>query len=965
LTEIGVAMLLFMLVAGSVTATATRSIMRDADAQLTRAATAALTTVLAQVEAGGYQNAMKGVRADGLPLCENSSDLCVDVGPYPQVPVSLQVGVIRTTQGGATVTSAEVTASVTVPGGSEVARSVTVLAPADGFDTGERGVFRVTFDGPAPATVAVLDRATDVSVGTASVTDGLAIVKVDPQRCTATQPCRLALSSQAPYFEERGASSGVGLRIETARRSLVATPGRVVDVSAGTVAIGAISSSATIALAADRNGRQSPREPGSVCLWLQLDSGPAPVCNTEDATKIDALRVPFDPSAPQLLAPVPAGTPWPVSVDRGDGSCPEVAGQRGHRASGWSPQAVCTSWTWGHPATWEVSGQTTMSFSSATLQLPAGTSSITATAVWSGDSARPAVGFGSDPLWAKPREALPCTHDATCDPVKLGSPPEALLCPGKHCLSVASLAPQFTGPRRGQFQVLGGELSGANIFAFPLAFVDGDDDEVTLKVVESPTSGTLRLDNGAGPVLSAGSELGTFEGSGTVNLHFTGTSGNQLVRFAVELSDGSQTVREALAINRGAYTWTVKVDQDRVLAAQGTSQPLSFTAVGADGAPRPGGLVNVAVVAQATPTQPLDSFQVTADSSGQGTLSLDLTSAPSAGEYLIRFTPADSPINGSGAPAVSVPLTVLAAPASLDLTAVTVAQGATGNATVSATDLSGAPMADVVVRLAFASGTPLPADAGLHLDRFRCVTGTSGTCTFDVSADTAVLSGSYRLEATSGSFSANADVTVLPVVTSFDARPLVVAQGFDGPLVITVRDGAGTGIAGVNVNASLAQATPGITVQSGSFTNSNGQVDLLVTASSQATTGPAGVQLSAAGVGATARILVAGRPASIAFDRSNVSLTRAGSTQLVVTVRDAAGTLLPRIELRSEVDGPFLADARRFTGTEGTASFTLEGLREIGLGQLRLQACPTYTTSANCSEGIDGSIPVTVTAGGN
>jgi uncharacterized delta-60 repeat protein len=349
LPEIGIAILVFLLVAGAITTALTGVVGTDASAQQRRVAQAELAAVLSLVTAAGYDYADDPSTVPGLPRCEDEASVCVSVGAHPQVPVDFEVERRRSRVGAARVDTAVVTASLRVPGGPLVSRSVTLVSPGDGLASGTHAAVRVVFDGEEPASAVLLDHATNAVVAITRVRDRSAVFTVSDGTCAPAAPCRLALHPALPYFEE----GSVGLSAPAVRQRIEAHAGQVTDVRARTVAVSPV----TIDVVAGPDLTPA-RDPGSVCLWIHLPDISAPMCNTGDPATIDATRVSLDPDRPELSVPVPAGRAWPLTVDRGDGTCPAVPGQVGHRASGWSELAVCTSHTWGHPSSFLTGGTT-------------------------------------------------------------------------------------------------------------------------------------------------------------------------------------------------------------------------------------------------------------------------------------------------------------------------------------------------------------------------------------------------------------------------------------------------------------------------------------------------------------------------------------------------------------------------------------------------------------------------------
>lgn len=828
-----------------------------------------------------------------------------------------------------------------VPGAApQVTRRIN--APVAGFSPGE-GSVRVTLTGDyhhLPGPVFLLPVAAPDAPVTSGTPDahGVVLLHAAANRCTTTAPCMLGLTPTT----EPASAAGYGLVHSTATgpgAQLALTTGRLAEASATVTKLG----SASVQLwATNDDGGHAATNPvaGSVCLWAKfVDNGAeqvVPMCNS-GADPGSITLTSYKPTWSQqdgsgLTLPLPTDTPISLTTDAPDGACRHAPGMLGSvpaagsgadHPAGWLPAAVCTSWTWGQPATWAAAGTAPGPATDISVTLHPGADD-TYRLTWSGPAARPAGGVGTDPTWAKPREAVGCAFDGTCRSQADSDVPESTECPTDmpYCLSGADTAPQLTDPVSGAVQ-----LAADGTTSFPLAFRDLDRNPITATVTRLPADGVLATADG--PVSVGSSLLDGADSPASVTMSYTPAAGSSGLRsFTVAVRDSHGATRTVdIGLSHAVLGWTVTGAD--ITAAQGaTAVPVSVTVTGTDGKPRAGAAVTFTApdagitFADATATTGTDGVATTAASFG----------AAPAGAHPITATVGESGRTGT--------VTAVVTPTVGDLTleATGGPQGGRGTVLVTARDQAGAPFRGAPVTVVALAGTA--ASDHVYPDFAGCVTGADGTCGVSLVIEGTATAGGYTVRGTSGPLVANAAVLVRSVPTQLAVTGGgTVTQGGTSELTGVLRDGAGDplpstsltpGTAGGGVALAPASVTTGPT---GTFT-------FTVSAATSAVTGTRPITVTAAGQALTVPLTVAGAPA--ALTAAPVTLAQGGTGSLQVTVADGTGAPLPSAGVSfTAAAGGLSVSSHASTDARGTAT---------GI----LTVAPTTPA---------GSYPVTVTSG--
>lgn len=198
--ELGVAVGLFVLVAGLITATITGSVSTEVNQRTQGALTTTLTDLVTAVEANPYSQLIENSWTP--PSSCTSTDKgtaatsCVTVlGTRYTVHYSRQVGPDVAGQSTGSAAYISITATTTGPDGHTVSYSAQVDEPVVGYQTGDGvlelrlGIAQQGFDGP----VYLMHGTTQVASGRPD-TNGVVLLRAAASTCTTTSPCTVALT---------------------------------------------------------------------------------------------------------------------------------------------------------------------------------------------------------------------------------------------------------------------------------------------------------------------------------------------------------------------------------------------------------------------------------------------------------------------------------------------------------------------------------------------------------------------------------------------------------------------------------------------------------------------------------------------------------------------------------------------------------------------------------------------------
>lgn len=964
--ELAIAMAIFLLLASVVTLAVGSSTAASHRQHLQSAASAALDQAVGELANASYDSLVSDDFVPPSPCTSGPIGAAATSCLYPlgKAAGSLVVhwsAVVASAGGGSS--SVELTGYATLADGQHLSASQTVDAPSSGYVSGE-GSVRVSLAGLGglrPSSLAVplllLDQngnkvaAASVNPGNGGL--GVALFHVPAGDCAPGAPCHLGLRSgtDGSWLPSTASTSGVALSAAS-----VIGPGAAITVEPGTLveASGALyqTASAELALEATNSGGQAGVPPaasaGSVCLWLSFNDGVAqrsePFCNSTAATSITTATYVPNPAEPDFTLALPVGVPLSLSVDNPDGSCPQVGGMVGDTTGGWVPAAVCTSWTWGVPATL-TSGGTTRAFSGSSLTLSPGTTSDT-TVTWSDTSASggvwaaasPASGYAGEPTWGKPREAAGCAFDGSC--LSLGTTvPESSLCPAQHCLSVAHFAPELTSPASGPAGVATVAVSGSSTpFALGVSDPDTDNPPVSLKVTVTsvPTQGSVSFN---GQVVSAGQVLvsnaaSPWSGQLTYNAP-TQLNGTDTMTLSL---DGGQGVVVSKTIGFYSQVAPWALSASPVTAAQNSSAvSLPVTVTGTDGKALSG-----VQVSASSPNAGLSFTGATSNPSGVADLSVAVAAA-SAGVHQFTLTA------GSGSTGVTLADTITVTPV---LSAITVstpalAEGGSAKVTLSASDAGGGVFSGAAVQVAVGGGS------GVSLEEPSCVTSDKGTCSVTLDAAANAATGSYTLTGSAGSAQASTTFAVSPTVEKVTASTTTIDQGAAGTLSVTVEDGTGAPVQSSTVsfsNASVSFSPASAT------TTSSGVASTQVQVPAGTMAGTLEVAVVDGGYHGTVALDVVPVATSLVANGPSLSVVQGASATSWVTIYDGAGNPMPGVTVTLSPSSGLQSAASTISSSPlGQADITVRASASSAPGT-------SYAVKASVPGLASVSVPVTVVA---
>jgi type II secretory pathway pseudopilin PulG len=725
LPEAAAAMAVLIVLSSIISLAVARSLTAQGQVKDQRAATSVLTAYLNEVAQYDFDLLLN----DDFPRPDACTDdtrtTCTTLGEVP-VEVTWGVELGEDLAGGTSATASSVTlrASLDLPGErGDVEVSKVVAAPIPGYAPG-LGVLRVTLSGESyqgPLYLMGAGASPEV-VASARARDSSALFRASPEKCAAAAPCTLALS---PSGATRAGDLSLSPADVVGRGSgVVLVADALSDASATLRRDGALD----LALVArsDAGGIDGTPALSSVCLWASFPDGQAtrqvPLCNSTEADRIYASTY----SAGGREFALPVNVPLTLSTDRPDGTCPQVPGMLGRvNVNGswtWGPTSVCTSWTWGRPSLLETAASS-QGFDGASVVLRAD-EPVSAVVVWSGDNARPAAGYGSEPRWSKPR-------DAQASPASTPAP-ESTTCPLAHCYSSAggaggtNRAPVVELPSRGGAAVRTFDVKRGASTPLVIGVRDHDSDAFQVRLASLPSAGTLRVN---GTPVAAGANLGSFVAAGQLLVEYQAPADLGVTSMTLRLTDGvsSRDVEVGLVGQKSAWTVTGAKAQVR----QGAGLSTSVKVVATDGEPLAGAEVVLDLPAGVTGTSK-------ATTSPDGTARFDLdVDAAAPGRLVIPAS--------AGGRTGAVVLNVLPAAGSVEVSVT----GSSIRTVVK--DRAGAPLAGASVGLVvLKDGNPAN---GVYPQQVGCSTGPDGSCSTGLVIDPNAAEGTYVIVASSGSSS--------------------------------------------------------------------------------------------------------------------------------------------------------------------------------------------------------------------
>lgn len=772
------------------------------------------------------------------------------------------------------------TATALRPDGSSFRRTRTVAAPYPAFRPGYAAV-RVLLGGDfqlldSPVFLLSGSGFTTIEDAQRPSASGALVLRAPPAACTSTSPCRIGLGTGA----RRGMTSRFSLDAASVSGStglVVLDSSRVSDVRASVRRLSPIVLTIDAPHSSGNRrvgGADSLPEPGSLCVWFSFNDSVRlqriPSCNF-NGSSISLSS--YSPDDSGVLVGVPPMTDITLSADAPSlSSCPVIPGQRYFTGSAWATVTtvgVCSSWTWGRPARLVIPSDTSSPYSvPATITISPG-SPFVGVLEWDASvdsTAAPASGWGYQPTFSDPRNASACPSWPTaCQPTWITggstSAPESATCPGAFCYGSRNAAPALV-------QVAYGASFGTTagwpyaVLAAPSAstqfrtyFEDNENQAVSVTLLASPSTGTLRLCTSSCSVISAGAvaapALTTTSGlASTAYLTWqfdASSSSSATPSFTLRVSDGTAFRDEVVLLPPSSQAVAAQplatvVPQSgvvtlyaRVFGATGdlTSGTVSW------GTPVTGASISGAVAATASGIATAALSGGTAQATAGLSLNAQISSWPATRLPSLSYsvTPQPGSVTFSSQASTSVQQTKSLTPSM----AVTI-KDASGSAM---------PFEPLSLRTFTPTGSPW---RGVYFTPGGCVADSSGRCSLPtIAASSAAAAQTGTMQVASGAASASSPLTVTQLPARILATSASLPQGSQTVFNILVTDAA---LSPVPNQSVTIQGANGVSISK-----------------STVVTGPTGLAAVTATASATA-------PAGNVL--LNASITRPGSSTLIV-----------------------------------------------------------------------------------
>ena len=890
--ELGVAVLVFTLIAGIATLAVARAQLSAAKDRFERGAEAELNILLATVATGAYDNLVDGNFLRPAPCTEAAHLSCPEVHGRT-LTVTWSVTGIADPTGVSTEDLAGVllTASTELPFGETLERERFVAAENAGGEN--TTLVRVSLDGAAYSGPLYLIDGNGEVAGSAIVDDMAALLRGDTASCTSDAPCRLALLPDGTAREneltlDHLAVTGSGIVLDD---DIVFETGATIRT---------IREVHVMLLAENADGRRAWAEsPGSVCLYLSIPTPTGvieePACNTEDPERV--IWRTYHPDAvnrPGVTIALPTDTLMQVLTDPSTGTC-TATGQTGWSAGAWSTSPVCTGWTWGEITELRdgITATGTVNTTGARLD-PKTTENAHYSAVWTAANGAPASGHADGPTWEKPRDIPACAATSTCA-APAANPDSA--CPTGYCNSSRNAAPILLEPRRGTYKVPVVAVTPGESNSITVIVGDTEGDDITLSIGETVsglnhdgetvTDGDIIADQVSGPVVVE-FEIEPASGflSDTFTLLLTDGSGNREVQ--IRLTATSATAHTVIAppvTLRQNDTTTIRVLAIDDTGEHASGAPFTYSAPGDVTLGTPAEVesgVYIAVIAAANATAGSSTYTLT-----------------------------------SGTAADTSSLAITGEAAALTLTDTTTQQGSEGTVTASVTDSGGAPMNGAHVWLAVTTGTTGTVPLGTYPKSRGCVTDVTGSCDVTLTVEANATTGTFTVTGTSGTATDTSTVTVNASIAKIISGGIEIEQGANANLTFTAYNGRNEPAVGVAFTASVTAT--GASVTTDGTTDANGEASIDVTVGTDTPTGELvitiddGANLREILVEVTATVTTVEVPAGTA-------VAQYGNGALTVTARNGQGATVPFAVLNLTPDAGIFSPESVVTKADGTAT---------------------------------------------
>lgn len=908
--ELGIAVLIFTLIAGVATLAVARAQLSAAKDRFSHSAEAELTSMLAIVATGPYDNLVDGTFLRPDPCTEAVHLSCPEIHGRT-LTVTWEITGVADPTGDSTenIAGVLVGASVTLPYGGELSRERFV--PREGAGAEGTTLVRVNLTGVTYTGPVYLMTASGNVAGSAIVDGADALIRSDVDSCTTAAPCRLALRPDGSAVEgslslDHGAVAGTGIILDDER---------VTETGAS---VRTLQELHVLLLAENEDGRRAWADTtGSVCLYLSIPTADGtveePACNTESADRVIWRTYRPDPTnRPNLRIALPTGAAMDVRTDPETAAC-AADGQQGWSSGTWASATVCTGWTWGSYT--EIrEGITAAGTSTGTVVELAGSGASWYTAVWTAGTGygAPAAGRGDDDLWAKPRDVPACAATATCTaPV---SDPETS-CPTGHCNSSRASAPVLLQPRRGTYRVAAVTVTPGSTSDFTVDVADTEGDAITVNVSETVSG--LAFDGEAiadGDVVADG-----ITGPAAITFEFEPGAGFTSDTVELTLTDGGavRTV-EILLTALAPAPWEIHAAPVRIEQnGSATTRLLVVDDAGEGAASASIAYTTPAGIAMGTPALVADGVYAaafTAAAASAGTTSYTLT--------------AGAADDTAGVTVVGVPGTVSALDASHQ-------QGSTGTLGATVNDATGNPLQGAHVWFELSAGAVGTVPLGAYPVSRGCITDAAGTCDVDLTVEQNAVDGTFTITARSGDAADTATLTVTESMAKILSDGIELEQGSSAAIEFTAYNGRNEPAAGIAFTATT-NAT-GASVTASGTTDAEGTATLTVTLGTGTPTGELVITIDDGANQHQIRVRVISTVASVDVPAA-AETAQYGNGTATVTARNAQGDPVPYAALTLTPESGIFAPATVMTGTDGTAliaytvgTTTAVGTRTIGV----------------------------------
>lgn len=698
------AMAVLLIIGAIVSLAVARALTAQGEVKNVRALSSQMASLLNQAATSPYDKILDGSFERPAVCASDEMSSCITLGTT-EIEVGWNVALGPDMAGNSLTAASSVTLTntATLPNGRELKASKVVKAPSAGWKTGY-SVLRVVNTGDSYDGSIFLMSGSSV-VDSRSISDGAVLLRAPKGVCEAAVPCYLALDDKGNLMNQAvtfDAADGAGAA-------------SVIKMTTGALSSASVNihnrAVVNIALQAQKQGAgfDGVPEKGSICLWAHFLSGPQtqdiPLCNFSDPLAIGLDQFTY---AGKTFG-MPVGTQVTWTTDGYDGKCHRVSGKKGYggQSQGWVEGVdVCTSWTWGQPTSLQTgSGITTFERAVTTLD-----KSNSFKASWgsydtiTADISRPAVAYGNQKTWSRPRD-FSYNHNAASGSTTWSMPssltPETTTCPGQNCFSSTNLSPYLTGPRSGELGYSYVKLTGAST-PLSLNFTDEENDAPYIIVSQVPSQGTLYYD---GNPISSNMGISLPSGQNALALTYTTTQNVSSIddnfSFTFYGSDVQNVVYLSAAPKEAALY------PEPVTSGQEKSVTIRARLYSNDGNPVNGSVITLSGVPGVKP----EATTAVTDS-GWATFKLDLSSA-AEGDYSI-------PLSSSSGKTGELKFTVTQTLSSIKITS------STERVSINASDGAGVAYKNQFVNLSLESDSLIPR--GVYLQQSGCTTDANGTC---------------------------------------------------------------------------------------------------------------------------------------------------------------------------------------------------------------------------------------------